>query len=73
MIGHEAVGQYPQAVASGVFREKVQVSAPQAIRREDVLPGIAALGDVMRNADGYNPTFARHVELVRFGGRLSQS
>lgn len=47
-------------------------NAAQRIRRKHVLPAVATLGDVMRNADGYHSTFARHTEIMHVRDRLSQ-
>ena len=52
MVGRRVLGKQPE------------VGAAQGIRGEHILARIPALRDMVRQTDGYYPSFPRHMEVV---------
>lgn len=72
VIGHQTVGKDAQAVRRRVLGQQFQVGATRRVRREDILPGVPTLRDVMWKARGDDSRFPRHISIVRIRRSRSQ-
>jgi hypothetical protein len=68
MIRHQTPRQHPQAVQTSMFGKQFEVSAAKRVSKENVLPPIPSLCDVVRYTNGDDPGLAGHTN----GGALKR-
>jgi hypothetical protein len=74
MIAHQAVTQQPHAVMARLLAQMIEVKPAILVYQEDLLPVVAALGDVMRDAVRHQPRLAGHEvsDRLTYISRLSR-
>ncbi len=60
VIGHETIRPQPQPGLLGMSAQQVQIETIILGVKEDLLPAIASLGDMIRNVFQDNPGDSRH-------------
>ncbi|MBM4295327.1 MAG: hypothetical protein FJ126_10570 [Deltaproteobacteria bacterium] len=60
MVGHQAIGPNLQAISLGLFTQPGKILHPVSVLKENVLPVIAPLGDLMGRKGKNDPGLAAH-------------
>ena len=60
VVGHDAVAGQGEVVQAAIMREQLEVHGAVLFVVEDVPPGIAALGNVMRDVGSDDTGESRH-------------